>query len=841
MRVSHQSDHITHAVVGAKDAQELGISNSAEFFHILSSTLYSDKPLAVVREVLCNAWDAHIEFGCTDKAVEVTLDNEKMIIRDFGPGISHDDIVPIYGTYGASTKAANENVTGGFGLGCKSPFAYTDHFAVTSCHNGVKTIYRMALSAAQLGGKPSIVKIMELPTTETGMMVEIDLKNSGDYSIFLHYVRRIASLGEMKVELNGSLVPVIPFSKAKAPFVLVRRKHMKLPSNSSTAISVRCGNVVYPLPEANDYATEFMRVTETLRKITGNSYSYYPGSSDDHWHLVLLAPPGSISPTPSRESISLTEHSTKTITDLLQRSMKMLSGSKDNAESFKLIREEMEKRVRRNTHRDILLGHAPFYPQTSFRGMIRHRSVLYDRQDVTTAALSYQYPAEARNFDFNLRLEYACKSGLIAPSTARSLRKAYRVEMARAKRPKYGHQRNTLFSDNRNTWFHKVFTAPVVMALKAADLNPRQLLHIKTIDEFANRTDAFSRVMESAPIPPSQIFPFFHRMLVVAYNRNQIVERVHRYKEWPFARGSTLGALAFIVPRKQEIAEKAVDLFKQMGFKVIDLTKTPTWEARQFYVKRTAEEKVDRPVVTRKKGIPKLSSFELRKGHWPTFDFAVPFSEIENEDRVETPEAYVRVRRTENSASVLANFLNSGTFNLILEKFGDVIGVVNSTAAENKLSDAGIPGLHKFITDKMPEIFADKQLIEAVRNEPDYYNSFDMSYEHEQLYGACRSDPELRKEFDLAPPPSDELADLLSFFGAIQSRKYGQPEWSKQIDSMLQSGPDKRLVAFNQLVRKSQLISIIDGSSVAAKFESSKTDPKLKAQLRTLLKTVLKG
>jgi len=37
---------------------------------------------------------------------------------------------PLYGTYGGSDKKNNGTETGGFGLGCKSPFAYGDHFEV---------------------------------------------------------------------------------------------------------------------------------------------------------------------------------------------------------------------------------------------------------------------------------------------------------------------------------------------------------------------------------------------------------------------------------------------------------------------------------------------------------------------------------------------------------------------------------------------------------------------------------------------------------------------------------------------------------------------------------------
>lgn len=128
MRVTHSEDFVTHAVVGAMETKECQIAQTAEFFRVMSSSLYSDKPLAVARETLCNAWDAHIEAGCTDTPIKVTLTEDKLIIQDFGNGIPDDMIIPIYGTWGGSTKTDNDGVTGGFGLGCKAPFSIVDHF-----------------------------------------------------------------------------------------------------------------------------------------------------------------------------------------------------------------------------------------------------------------------------------------------------------------------------------------------------------------------------------------------------------------------------------------------------------------------------------------------------------------------------------------------------------------------------------------------------------------------------------------------------------------------------------------------------------------------------------------
>ncbi len=78
MKVAHRDDYNTHAVIGGQNVQEFGIAQTAEFFTVLSNTLYSNKPLAVIREVLCNAWDAQIVAGRTDRPVIVKIDEDKL-------------------------------------------------------------------------------------------------------------------------------------------------------------------------------------------------------------------------------------------------------------------------------------------------------------------------------------------------------------------------------------------------------------------------------------------------------------------------------------------------------------------------------------------------------------------------------------------------------------------------------------------------------------------------------------------------------------------------------------------------------------------------------------------
>ncbi|MGH6957867.1 MAG: hypothetical protein ACREEW_14470, partial [Caulobacteraceae bacterium] len=101
------------------------IGNAAKMFSLLADKIYSDKPLAVVREITCNALDVHKLTGQTRPFLVATptdLD-PSFSVRDFGTGLTHDEMVGLYTTFFDSTKQDTNDQVGGFGLGSKSPFA----------------------------------------------------------------------------------------------------------------------------------------------------------------------------------------------------------------------------------------------------------------------------------------------------------------------------------------------------------------------------------------------------------------------------------------------------------------------------------------------------------------------------------------------------------------------------------------------------------------------------------------------------------------------------------------------------------------------------------------------
>ncbi|MGL6227929.1 MAG: hypothetical protein ACRC3J_01805 [Culicoidibacterales bacterium] len=160
------------------------IATSAKAFRILSSNLYKYKIRAVIRELSCNAVDGHIALAATgvepSKQFDVTIPTpitNNFIVRDYGIGMSHDDIMNLYTTYFASTKSNSNDFVGALGLGSKSPFSYTDTFTITSWFGGVKRVYTAFIK----DGEPNIAMNYEAESDEpTGIEINVPVFDDFD-------------------------------------------------------------------------------------------------------------------------------------------------------------------------------------------------------------------------------------------------------------------------------------------------------------------------------------------------------------------------------------------------------------------------------------------------------------------------------------------------------------------------------------------------------------------------------------------------------------------------------------------------------------------------------------
>ncbi len=184
-----------------------GIGNLAVILEILRSKMYSNPIRTLCQEIMSNARDAHAESGKKDTAIEVTLPtimDAHIRFRDFGPGITPERMTGVFLLYGASTKRDSNDQIGGFGLGAKSPFAYTDSFSVVSItpdENGQmwRREYVAVIDQTRIG-KMNLVK--EEHTTEVrGTTVIVPVRMS-DFYAFSEAVRRTGCFWHTKPQVG---------------------------------------------------------------------------------------------------------------------------------------------------------------------------------------------------------------------------------------------------------------------------------------------------------------------------------------------------------------------------------------------------------------------------------------------------------------------------------------------------------------------------------------------------------------------------------------------------------------------------------------------------------------
>lgn len=145
-------DVADRVVATSHDFPSVNCTIDAEDMRYISSLLrnnYSNTILATIRETYANAVDANKENNLSPERIEIkspTSLDQTFSVRDYGNGLSRDQIFNLYSKFGKSTKRGSDLSIGGFGIGRFAPLSYKDSFTVTSYYNGNKSIYSLYIS-----------------------------------------------------------------------------------------------------------------------------------------------------------------------------------------------------------------------------------------------------------------------------------------------------------------------------------------------------------------------------------------------------------------------------------------------------------------------------------------------------------------------------------------------------------------------------------------------------------------------------------------------------------------------------------------------------------------------
>lgn len=160
-----------------------GLSEDNKHLYMVLSQLYSKPWESVIREISTNCKDAHNMSNKQSLPFVIKLPNPKdninyIIFRDYGPGLTREEVIDIYSVYGESTKRQasgskgsklsvfdnKAEVTGSLGLGSKSPFAVCNSFQVKSYVDGKVYMFTCFLNDKEepsITMSPNIVETSE--------------------------------------------------------------------------------------------------------------------------------------------------------------------------------------------------------------------------------------------------------------------------------------------------------------------------------------------------------------------------------------------------------------------------------------------------------------------------------------------------------------------------------------------------------------------------------------------------------------------------------------------------------------------------------------------------------
>ena len=271
-------------------------------FQMFTKNIYSNPIGTVVREITSNCFDSHVEAGIKapvliKKSFDDQTNTHYISFIDYGVGMSPDRIKNVYAVYFESTKRADNQQIGGFGIGAKSILAYKrptgygtgeydNSFYVITVYNGVKYYYCIVEGT----DSPEISLLHEEETTEhNGTEVRIPVLEK-DLDTFakemvrqLYYFEDIIFEGFENTRYGDTLLNEYQIIHGKT--FLYRG------TEYSSTMHVCLGRVAYPI----DYDVLGL-----------NSRNYYIP-------VAVKLEVGEINVTASREQLDYSEHTIKVL------------------------------------------------------------------------------------------------------------------------------------------------------------------------------------------------------------------------------------------------------------------------------------------------------------------------------------------------------------------------------------------------------------------------------------------------------------------------------------------------------------------------------------------------
>lgn len=250
-----------HEAVGKIVPTEFEIADAGMMIEHMVTNIYKNKKRVVVQEIASNARDAHREVGAPNLPIIIKLPNRfssTLEFRDFGPGMDPNRIQKIFTKVGASTKRDDNKQTGGFGIGAKTPWAYTDTFTIRTIamENGdlVSRTYSAihgdkTFTLMEMGDAITIDKADPLVPEEdkrTGTTIIINVSDKDDFRYFADYTLQVTQWWDVRPIIKG-MDPLPVWTEMKTLYEGVNWKVLPYDRRNYVTHTLCVDGIPYPL------------------------------------------------------------------------------------------------------------------------------------------------------------------------------------------------------------------------------------------------------------------------------------------------------------------------------------------------------------------------------------------------------------------------------------------------------------------------------------------------------------------------------------------------------------------------------------------------------------------
>lgn len=296
MLINIQSDKES-VTSGVETAQmQFDTTKQAKLFHMLSSSLYSDKPASIIRELCSNCHDSHIMAGKTDipfTLVGPTFEHPFLTVKDTGVGLTAEDAVKTILCYLGSNKDTSDEFIGGWGIGSKSPFAYAKNYQVITVKNGMRAEFACWKDEH---GLPSQALLDHSPTAEPNGVEIIVPVEPEDIRRFAEAIANYMAWTNYNVSTTVSGMNI----KRREPVERVDRGDaysIELFGNGDGNIRLVYGGQSYKMDDCVDDKYDYGGDWKKLQEASSNEYDI----------AIIIHKPGSIDFNMNREELEQTD------------------------------------------------------------------------------------------------------------------------------------------------------------------------------------------------------------------------------------------------------------------------------------------------------------------------------------------------------------------------------------------------------------------------------------------------------------------------------------------------------------------------------------------------------